>query len=234
MKTINDIAKNLEEFEKRFGLNVIGAEQGSGIWMNMKLGVISASNASKAIAKRDSDKRLTYMSELVAQVCTGIQEEISSKYLDWGSEHEMSARAAYELKTGYTVKPVCFVYKDNTYRTGCSPDGLVSDTKGCEIKTPYNAENYIKFLCEDFLKPEYVYQYQFTLWVMDGEEYDFVQYHPFMKRKPLHILNVKKDIEIHKKFDDLIPVFIEDMDKMLKKIGIKYGEQWERLSDKSP
>lgn len=232
MKTISEIGANLEEFEKKFGLNVINAVQGSGIWMQMKLGVISASNASKAIAKVDSDTRLTYMSELVAQVCTGIQDEISSKYLDWGSEHEMSARAAYEMKTGLTVNPICFVYKDSSYRTGCSPDGIVSSTKGVEIKTPYNASHYVKFLCEDKIKPEYVYQYQFTLWVMDAEEWDFCQYHPFMQKKPLKILTVKKDEEIHKKFDDLIPLFIQDMDKMLAKIGIEYGEQWKRLSNK--
>lgn len=235
MKTINDIAANLEAFEKKFGMKCIGAEQGSGVWLNMKLGVISASNAHAAVAKKDSMTRLTYMSELVAQVCTGVQEELNSKYLDWGAQHEMSARAAYELKTSYKVQPLCFVFKDETYRTGCSPDGYLTKgdkpaNKGVEIKTPYNAVNYVKFLCEDKINPEYHYQTQFTLWAMNADEWDFCQFHPHMKRKPLKVVTIKKDAEVQKKFDDMIPPFIEDMDKMLAKIGIPFGEQWKRLA----
>jgi uncharacterized protein YunC (DUF1805 family) len=50
-----------------------------------------------------------------------------------------------------------------------------------------------------------------------------------MKKKPMHIVTVKRDEEKQKTFDDLIPAFIEDMDSMLAKVGIKFGEQWERV-----
>lgn len=232
MKNLDQITKNLEAFEKKFGMKCIGAEQGSAIWFNLKLGVLSASNASQIVAKKESETRLTYMSELVAQIATGVMEEINSKYLDWGSQHEAAARASYEFKENCEITPLCFVFKDDKFREGCSPDGIVNSEKGVEIKTPFNAVHYVKFLCEDKIKPEYFYQYQYTMRVMECDSWDFCQYHPLMKRKPLKVLTVKRDDDTQKKFDDMVPEFILDMDKMLAKIGIEFGEQWLRLGGK--
>lgn len=229
MKTLADIQKSLELFGQKYGLHITDAPQGSEAWFNLKLGVISASNASRAVAKRDSDTRASYMAELIAQVCTGIAEEINSKYLDWGNQHEDAARSSYEFVTGHTVTEVPFAFKDDSFRTGCSPDGLVTDTKGVEIKCPYNSEHYVRFLLQEKIKPEYVWQYQFTLWVLDAGEWDFAQYDPRMKKSPLHFITVPRDEEKMKVFDEQIPLFIEDMDKLLKKAGFKFGEQWHRI-----
>lgn len=230
MKSLQQINENLNLFQTKYGMSVHNAKQGSQEWFMLKLGVISASNAAKVVAKKDSETRLTYMSELVSQVCTGDQEEINSKYLDWGNQYESAARSSYEFQEGVLVTQVPFVFKDDKHREGCSPDGIVTNEKGVEIKCPYNPVHYIKFLTEDKIKSEYDWQTQYTLRVMDADEWDFVQYHPNMKKSPLKVLNVKRNDEKQKTFDDAVPQFISDMDKMLEKIGIKYGEQWKRLS----
>lgn len=230
MKSLDEINRTLEVFGAKFGLPVLGAQQGSAEWHNLKLGVISASNASRAVAKRDSDTRASYMAELAAQVCTGLSEELNSKYLDWGNQHEDAARSSYEFFTGHNVSEVPFAFKDESFRVGCSPDGIVTTDKGLELKCPFNSVHFVRFLTEDKIKPEYQWQYQFTCWVMEAGEWDFGQYDPRMKKNPLKILTVKRDEEKMKVFDDLIPLFIEDMDKMLAKAGFRYGEQWERLS----
>lgn len=230
MKSLAEIQTNLDVFEKKYGFPVHGSQQGSAAWFNAKLGVISASNAARAVAKKDSETRLTYMSELVAQVCTGLMEEMNNKYVEWGNSHEDAARSSYEFFTGFTMTQVPFVFKDDGFREGCSPDGFVSDTKGAEIKCPFNSVHFIKFLAEDSIKPEYQWQYQFTMRVLGAEEWDFVQYDPRMKKSPLKVLTVKKDAEKQKALDDLIPQFILDMDAMLKKIGVPFGEQWLRIS----
>lgn len=230
MKTLNQINESLKVFENRFNLPVASANQGSQAWFMVKLGVISASNVSKAVAKKDSETRNTYMSELVAQVCTGDQEEINSKYLEWGNTYEAAARSCYEFSTGDEIDQVPFVFKDGLFREGCSPDGLLRKSgKPVEIKCPFNATNYIKFLVDDTIKPEYKWQYQFALRVLEADEMDFVQYHPNMKIQPQKILTVKRDTEMQAKMDDLIPEFISDMDKMLSKVGIKFGDQWKRI-----
>lgn len=226
MKTLADIESTLKAFETKFGLSLVDAQQGSEMWFRAKLGVVSASNASKAVAKRDSETRLTYMSELVAQICTGMIEEINNKYMDWGNTHEDAARSHYEFMTGQTMTQVPFVFKDDSFREGCSPDGLVSALKGAEIKCPFNSVHYVKFFTEGSIKPEYQWQYQYTMRIMGADSWDFCQYDPRMKKNPLKILTVERDEEKQRAFDDLIPAFIMDMDKMLAKLGFNFGDQW--------
>lgn len=227
MKKQSEILDLVRKFEAMSGQQVADAPQGTGAWAFMKLGVLSASNASKIVAKKDSETRATYMAELVAQVCTGLaKQEFESRPTEWGKQHEDAARACYEFTTGYTVTQLPFVYRDETFRVGCSPDGLVGESKGAEIKVPYATENYIKFLTSDKIKPEYQWQTQFTLWVLGASEWDFVQYDPRMKVSPMKILTVAQDAEKFKTLDDAVPAFIDDMDKLLERIGIKFGAQW--------
>lgn len=226
MKTLVEINKTLEAFEKKFGMPVVGAQQKSETWFKLKLGVISASNAAKVVAKLDSDTRATYMASLIGQVCTGIMEEINSKHMDWGNQHEDAARSCYEFSSGLTVTELPFVFKDDNFREGCSPDGFVTLNKGAEIKCPYNTENYIKFLTDDKIKSDYQWQAQFTMRVLDAGEWDFVQYDPRMRKEQIKVLTIARDEEKQKKLNDLVPAFISDMDAMLKKIGIPFGSQW--------
>ena len=232
MKSLNEIRENLKAFENQFGIPVLDSIQGSDAWFKLKLGVISASNASKVVAKKDSETRNTYMCQLVAQVCTGIMDEINGKALDWGKQTEDSARACYEFSTGATMTQLPFVYKDGLFREGCSPDGIVSPTKGVEIKCPFNTVNYIQFLANGHIKPEYVWQYQYTMRVMGAKEWDFVQYDPRMKTTPIKIVTISVDEEKQKTMDDAVPQFISDMDKMLEKIGIKFGDHWKAIGAK--
>lgn len=233
MKSLKDVSRLYDAFEKKYGIAIADAQQGSTMWQILKLGVISASNVNKAVAKAGSETRSTYLAELCAQICTGTFDELNSKYLEWGNFHEDAARSYYEFSTGNEVKQLPFVFKDDSFRMGCSPDGIVNETKGVEIKCPFNAVHFVKFLVEDKIKSEYVWQYQYSLWVMDATHWDFVQYHPSMKKNPMKILTVEKDEKTFKIFDELIPKFIEDLDKMLAKAGFRFGEQWERLNNEA-
>lgn len=233
MKSLKDVSRLYDAFEKKFGIAIADAQQGSTMWQILKLGVISASNVNKAVAKAGSETRNTYLAELCAQICTGTFDELNSKYLEWGNFHEDAARSYYEFSTGNEVKQLPFVFKDESFRMGCSPDGIVNETKGVEIKCPFNAVHFVKFLVDDKIKSEYVWQYQYSLWVMDATHWDFVQYHPSMKKNPMKILTVEKDEKTFKIFDELIPKFIEDLDKMLAKAGFRFGEQWERLNNEA-
>ncbi len=230
MKTLAKITENLQAFESRFGMKVVGAPQLSEAWFQMKLGVISASNASKAVSGKDTETRLTYLCELAADVCTGAIEEMNFKQLEWGKEHEEGARSSYEFSTGSKLTQLGFVFKDDTFRVGCSPDGIVGPDKGMEAKCPWDSANYVKFLVADKMKSEWEWQNQFTMWVMGAEEWDVAQYDPRMKSKPLAIRTVTKDPKKHATFEDAIPQLIFDLDKMLAQIGVEFGSQWHRIA----
>ena len=72
MKTLKQIDSLLKKFEKKYKFTIAGADQGSEEWFKLKLGVLSASNANKIVAKVGTQTRATYMSELIAQVVTGV------------------------------------------------------------------------------------------------------------------------------------------------------------------
>lgn len=229
MKTLRQIEETLIAFENKYGFKVRGSEQGSGTWLKTKLGVLSASNASKIVAKKDSDTRWTYLYELVAQVASGVSEEINSRYLEYGSENEEPAKALYELTTKKTITPISFIFKDDSFRSGASPDGLILDQHGLELKVPFAPVNYAKFLCDDHIKPEYQWQCHFSMWVTDAGSWDYANFSPVFQVKPLKIVTIKKDKDRQNLLDDLVPQFIEDMDNELRKIGLKFGDQWLRL-----
>ena len=228
MKTLNSANDLLLKFEQKFGFFVKDVDQGSDEWLSLKLGVISASMVHSLVPGRGGkfkQARETYMNQLVAQVCTGLMPEINGKALEWGSHHESAARACYHFQTGFDLDQVPFVFKDDLFREGCSPDSLTKD-RGVEIKCPYNSENYIAFLVSDKIKPEYQWQVQYSMRVLDCEKYDFAQYDPRMRKKPIKIFEVGRDEEAQKVLEDCIPSFIEEMDQKLKSIGIEFGEQW--------
>lgn len=228
MKSIELINQTLNLWGSTFGLPVANSEQGSDAWRTLKLGVISASNASKAVAKKGTDTRDGYMAELVAQVCTGIMGDFDSKAMEWGRTHEDAARANYEFMQNVAMTQLPFVFKDETFRVGCSPDGIVSEIKGAEIKCPFNTMHFIRFMADERLKPEYQWQTQFTMWVLGAGEWDVVQFDPRMKKNPIHVITIARDEEKMRALDDLIPAFIYDMDQMLKRTGFEFGEQWQR------
>lgn len=229
MKTLLYFEDTLRAFESKFGMRCLGAEQGSAVWHNMRLGVVTASNAHKAVAGLKTATRWTYLYELVAQVGSGVSPEINSRYLDYGREHESAAKALYELHTNKKISEVAFIFKEG-FRCGASPDGIIDVQHGLELKVPFAPVNYVEFLCDNNIDPEYQWQCQFSMWVAGAESWDFAMFSPVMKVKPIHIFPVKRDPEMQKKLDDLIPGFISDLDAELKKIGLTFGDQWRRLA----
>lgn len=236
MKTLADIDKTLREFEKQFGLQIRGAQQQSEPWFQTKLGVISSSAAQRAVSKRGTAKRNTYLCELIAEVCTGVIEEVNFKQMEWGNQHEDAARSSYEFSADVKFTPLTFVFKDNLFRAGCSTDGLITlpkhsaPSRPCSIKCPWDSANYIKFLVGEEVKSEWEWQNDFELWVLEAAEIDVAQYDPRMKTKPLHTVTVPRNPERQKRLNDAIPELIHDMDKMLAQIGVKFGDQWVRLA----
>ena len=132
------------------------------------------------------------------------------------------------MVTGNKVQEVGFCFKDKTHRVGFSADGLISAKHGVEIKSPYSSKNYIEFLVSEKVKAEWMNQVQFSMWASGLEKWDLVQYDPRMKKKMVHYITIDRDEAMMKKFDEAVPKFIKDMDKMLDACGFTFGDQWKR------
>lgn len=204
-------------------------EQGSQHWLNMKLGTLSASNIYKAVAKPGSDTRRTYMLDLCAQVATRDHQRIDARALEWGKSFEEPARATFAFTHGKEIEEVPFVFKDENFREGASPDGIITDENAIvEIKAPMNQTNHLASIVDDTIKGPYQYQCQYQLRILEADYGYFVSFDARYAERPIHIIKVERDEKIQSKFDELIPPFIAEMDDVLDSLGIRWGSQWQQ------
>jgi len=161
------------------------------------------------VSESTSDKVTTYLCNLIAErIETPNGDGFSSEWTDRGHELEPDARSAYEFITDQEVAECGIVYSDASYSASASPDGLVGDDGGIEIKC-LKLANHIKHLIAGTVPPDYVIQCYASLWVTGRKWWDFISYHP--SSKPL-IVRVERDQAIMAVFDEVIPAFCEKLD----------------------
>lgn len=218
---------------ERTGIDVRNVEQGGEDWMRLRLGVITASEVSNVIAKPRSgtawtDMKKAYFHTLLAEVCTGVSPEVNAKALAWGKQHEMDARTLFEFTSGVQVTEAPIIYRDESLRTACSPDGLCSNDFGLELKCPFTSRDFVKFRLGGFdaIKSAYMAQVQYSMWVTGKDAWFFANYDPRMKREGIHHVVVERDEKFMAEFDTHVPDFIEKMDLALAEIGFTFGDQW--------
>lgn len=216
------------------GADVYDMEQGTDEWLRHRAGVITASRAHDIIKSGRSkgsysEARATYMLELIAQVCTGlVPESASFKQAEWGHENEPLAREAYEALEFVSVNQCGLIYRDDSLRCAISPDGILED-RGLEIKNPFTSQVHIATLLDGAIKPEYVTQCQYSMWVSGLERWDFCSYDHRMRggaSNRLCVIPQYRDQEFMDKFDAEIPKFISEMDEKLSALGFTFGDQW--------
>ncbi|WP_422730709.1 lambda exonuclease family protein [Pectobacterium brasiliense] len=224
---------------KILGFDILAISQGSTEWKKCRLACITASRVGDILtepkAKKDKDAGVlsgmaeTYMNELIAEVCTAeIPDEIPARPLLWGKEHEEAARILFEFENDVTITQPPIFYKDEFMRCACSPDGMCSDGRGLELKSPYTSSQYVKFRLGglEAVKKEYMAQVQYSMWVSEMSEWWFSNYDPRMRGENMHSIIIPKDNEFHDAFEIKIPKFIQKMDEYLDILGFKFGDQW--------
>lgn len=176
-----------------------------------------------------SDTKMTYMDELLASVATGLlPEEIRAKPLQWGKDHEESARDAYSAATFEGINETGFIYQDDSMRCGISPDGLIAGLpKGLELKCPYNSGVFMAFAGRGKIKKEEEIQVQFSLMVTGFESWGFAKFDPRnINCKKLHFIEIKRDEVMIEQLRAGAESFIAEMDIALKNLGMEFGQQW--------
>lgn len=168
-------------------------EQGSPEWLAARLGIPSASMFAKLVTTKGiwSASADAYINQLVAERLTGEREEVfQSHHMLRGTELEKDARDLYSLISDAEVTEVGFCLHD-TLSAGCSPDGLIGEDGGLEIKCAAPS-THVEYLRGGVLPSKYKQQVMGCLWITGREWWDFVSYHPTMK--PL-IVRVERDEE---------------------------------------
>ncbi len=197
-------------------------EQGTDEWHEMRRGVITASRFKDVMSKgrgtAPSKTRHAYMLELAAEVLTGNIEHFEpNKYMQWGTEKEPEAKSMYEFLTDNEVSEVAFI-KHDTFNCGVSPDGLVGDNGGLEIKCPKTTTQIETFLSGK-MPSQHKAQVQGCMWVTERDYWDFVSFDPRIDGEASFFnVRVERDEEYIKELADGIALFDDQLQDLIKQL----------------
>ena len=160
---------------------ILTDEQGSPEWLASRLGRPSASNLGRLVtgSGKPSSSAESYINEMIAERLTGRSKPFyTNEHMERGNALEPEAREAYEFITEFEVVETGFILHDSE-EFGCSPDGLVAEQGGLEIKCPSDSVH-VSYLRAGKVPSKYYQQVQGCLWITGREWWDFMSYHPEM------------------------------------------------------
>lgn len=192
--------------------------QGTAEWLKAKAGIVSASNMHRVITPKTmkpSGGWDTYCHELIAEQLLGRPlDDATTQFMQRGNLLEKSARDWYSLQRDVDVEQVGFLLRDD-HRAGCSPDGLVGDVGGVEIKCPA-AATHIGYMLDG--TEEYRCQIQSSLLFTGRQWWDFVSYNPEL---PPVLERVERDEAFITKADQILGQFLEYVEECKERLHKK-------------
>lgn len=196
-------------------------EQGTLDWLRLHIGIPTASGLDNLLdskfALRTGEMPKTYLFKKVAESWRGQPLVSINNNGGWSTEQGMiveeEARPFFELETGLSVRRVGFITSDDG-RCGCSPDGMISDDCGLEIKSP-EPYTHVKYLMGETVPKEYAAQVYGSMFVTGASGWIFMSYR---RGFPALIVHAKRDEEIMEKIGAAITRFHEEFDKAMQKL----------------
>jgi putative phage-type endonuclease len=126
----------------------------------------------------ESADRRNYRNEILAErLSRRTEDHYVSPEMAWGSEFEPIARYAYEIATGEMVDTVGFVLHPTMDFAGASPDGLVGEDGGLELKCP-KTTTHIKWMTNGGVPEEHQAQCLWNMACAERQWWDFMSFDP--------------------------------------------------------
>ena len=210
-------------WRKREILMIEKVEQGTPEWFAARLGNVTASRVADVIAKTKSGysaSRENYMAQLICERMTNtVAESYSNAAMQWGTETEPLARAAYESLADVLVDEVGYVQHPTIERAGASPDGLVGLFGLLEIKCP-NTATHIDTLITEQVPTKYITQMQWQM-VCTGRAWcDFVSFDPRLPSGlQMFVKRVEFDAEYAATLEIEVVKFLAELDTKISKLN---------------
>lgn len=181
-------------------VKIIECDQRSIEWARLHVGKITASEFKNLVTPemkpREGEMPKTYLSRKLAEVfrgepmCNLSPAFASSVQMEQGTLLEEEVIPWYSLKFNVPVKTVGFCETDDGL-AGCSPDGLIGEDGGLEIKAP-EPHTHCAYLLEGGIPKEYRPQVEFSLFVTGRPWWRFVSYR---RRFPALVVEHKRNEE---------------------------------------
>lgn len=202
-------------------------QQGTDAWLAARVGRVTASRVADVIARTKTGygaSRANYMAELVAERLTGQPaDRFTNAAMQWGTEKEPDARAAYAFLHDVDVVEVGFVEHPRIIMTGASPDGLVGEDGLVEIKAP-NTATHIETLLSASVAGKYVTQMHWQMACTGRAWCDFVSYDPRMPADMrLFVKRVHRDDAMVAELEQEVAAFLAELDAKVTALRSRYG-----------
>lgn len=199
-------------------MKIITCEQGSVDWQLARAGIPTASEFDCLITPlgeiRTGETPKTYLAKKVAEAWQGGPLlEFNVFDMEAGQVLEKEARPWFEARYEVDIKTVGFITTDDG-RIGCSPDGLIGDNSGIEIKCP-KVETHVGYLLNGKLPKDYVAQVHGSMFVTGFKEWRFLSYR---RRFPNLVLTVERDDKIQAALKQALGEFLQKFDAALKRM----------------
>ena len=196
-------------------------EQGTIEWFAARCGKVTASRVADIIAKTKSGpsaSRENYLAQLVCERLTGKPaESYSNAAMQWGTDTEPFARAAYEARMDLLVTEVGFIDHPWITMSGASPDGLANEGM-VEIKAP-NTANHLQTLLDRKVPEKYITQMMWQMACADRPWCDFVSFDPRLPEKhQLFIKRINYDPEMVNLLENSVIQFLGDVDLKIQQL----------------
>lgn len=152
-------------------------EQRTDAWYQARKGRITASQVGAILGNAPYATRADVMRRMVREWHGAPAEFEGNIATEHGTRNEAGALTEYIMETGERVEDVGFVTREDW--AGCSPDGLIGDDGGLEIKCPFGLrKDETPAFKSIFDQPHYYDQVQFSLWVTGRDWWHFYQWSP--------------------------------------------------------
>lgn len=197
-------------------LKIIDCEQGSESWFAARLGIPTASAFSTILSSnkeaKDKKTRTEYMRKLAGEIVTGEpMESYSNVHMERGKAQEDEARDLYAFMRDCDPQRVGFILNGDR---GCSPDSLIGDDGGLEIKTAL-PHIQIDRLLRGTLPAEHKAQVQGNIWLCERKFWDFCSYCP---KLPLFVVRVERDEEYIAQLEKAVDQFNAELKQLVGQI----------------
>lgn len=193
--------------------------QGSAEWLACRVGKVTASEAGNLLTPkfeiRTGETPKTYMFAKLAEAFRGSPlPGYSSHAMENGQILEDEARRAFCFQhDGPRIHNVGFCEHDDG-RAGCSPDALIGDESGLELKAPM-PHTHVRYLVEGKLPDAYAVQVHFSMYVTGRPEWAFMS---FARKFPEFILTVKRDEQICAVIAEALEGFYHKFDEAMERL----------------
>lgn len=198
-------------------MKIIQCEQRSPEWYEARLGIPTASDFDKIFMANGATSKQAekYMYKLAGEKVSGKAEDTyQNSAMIRGIEMEAEARDMYGLIYDVQVEQVGFCLSD-CGRFGCSPDGLVSEDGGLEIKCPIASTHVMYLINKQYLLSDYLQQVNGSLLVTGRKWWDLMSYYPGLK--PV-IIRVERDEAYLSKIGGVVDAFCVELENVIRKI----------------